>query len=174
MFIIPTSGTIHPPLLISTENIKRELSGPLFGLKGIIEFDFDPENFLVPIEPLTGSYGFIINVTYHVTGLFANALTRLMEILRLYCTVELSLDEVPDWAGIQIQPANLIFEYSTEVQSDFILIIISVNENSPAFETSYFKIKAKTNCQQGPFGNGVSVMNQSLFFLSELFYKYGD
>ncbi len=134
------------------DDIQKEPHGFFFGLKGHIKFDFNLDDFLEPIEPGGGGW-FLYNVSYKVSGIFADIIARWFHG-RVFMTIELSIKDVPEWASISVFPDTVHFDISsdweTPIESPAILIIL--NESAPAFNISYFKIVGTTNCTKGPFG----------------------
>jgi len=125
--------------------------GDIFGLQGHIAFNYNVDDFLKPIPPLSGSCSFVMNVSYRVSGLFANILIFLLKRWRNCIGIELSVDDVPEWAWVGVSPNYITPMIGTKWKSEGFRIQISLNENAPAYEISYFKLKAKSISVKGPF-----------------------
>jgi len=149
--------TLFIPICIAQKESRIEdkqflfLKPHFFGLKAHIKFDYDTDLLRTPIIPLTGEVMFPINVSYCVSGLSANLFSRIMNYLGLICSIELSIGHSYEWANIRVTPNVISMEFSTDWSSKEFYIYISVNEDSPAFETSLLKIKYKSSPQTGPF-----------------------
>jgi len=134
------------------DDIQKEPQNFFFGLKGNIKFDFNLDDFLEPIKPYY-TYAFPFNVSYKVSGMFADIITRWFHG-RASMTIELSIKEVPEWASITVSHDTVHCfigtDWETCVETPYILI--TLDERAPAFELSYYKIVGASICIKGPFG----------------------
>lgn len=146
--LIPSGGT---KLVNSPEDFNDNCEGGIFGLQGHIAFNYNEDDFLNPIPPLSGYCEFAMNVSYRVSGLFANMLIYLLGRWRTNIVVELSVEDVPEWAYVGVYPKTVSPMISTKWKSEGCRVQISVDENAPAYEISYFKLKAKSISVKGPF-----------------------
>ncbi len=135
------------------DDIQNEPQDFFFGLKGNIMFDFDLEHFLEPIKPVGGAYFFPFNVSYKVSGMFADIITRWFRG-RASMTIELSIKEVPEWASITVSHDMVHCYIGTDWETchEQSYIRITLDERAPAFELSYYKIVGASICIKGPFG----------------------
>ncbi|UCF13427.1 MAG: hypothetical protein JSW06_04000 [Thermoplasmatales archaeon] len=142
------------------DDIQKEPLG-LFGLKGHLKFDFNLDDFLEPIKPF-GIYFFPFNVSYKVSGMFADIIIHIIErwgyIWKVYSNniVDLSIKDVPECAEIQFPyGSRLHFDISTEwersKENPFISITF-LDPMTPAFEISYYKIVGVSDSVKGRFG----------------------
>ncbi|MCK5261364.1 MAG: hypothetical protein KAJ44_04215 [Thermoplasmatales archaeon] len=135
------------------DDIQKEPHGFFFGLRGNIRFDFNLDAFLEPIKPYGGAYYFPFNVSYKVSGMFADIITRWF-IGRTHMTIELSIKDVPEWAEITVSDNTVHCEISTDWIrcEEHPYIQITLDHRAPAFELSYYKIVGASICIKGPFG----------------------
>ena len=144
-----TQGTI---IENTTENINNKSRGYYFGLEGNIKFSYNTTAFLEPIKPLGGATIRIINVSYKVTGILAVFISYLLDRWGDFMTIELSVEDVPDYATVRVSPKVVIRVIGTQWFSEECFVYISVNEDAPAYETSYFTLKATSVSIKGPLG----------------------
>ena len=134
------------------DDIQKEPHGFFFGLRGHIMFDFNLDDFLEPIKPF-GTYFVPFNVSYKVSGIFADIITRWF-IGWTHMPVELSIKEVPEWAEITVSDDIVHCEISTDWKrcEECPYIRITIDHRAPAFELSYYKIVGASICVKGSFG----------------------
>ena len=135
----------------STENINNKSLGRYFGLEGNIKIMYNATACFEPIIPLTGEYTRIINVSYKVTGMLAKIITRLLQG-RMDMVIDLSIENVPEYATARVSPNVVNPVISTMWRSEWCYVHICVNENAPAYETSFFTLKATSVSIKGPLG----------------------
>ena len=150
VYCIPTGITSKVAPL---DDIQKEPHGFFFGLRGHIRFDFNLDDFLEPITPLGGVYVFPFNVSYKVSGMFADIIVKWFS-RRAMIPIELSIKDVPEWAEIQVSHDTIHCRIGTDWQTCFErpFIRLTLDERAPAFELSYYKIVGASICMKGPFG----------------------
>ncbi len=135
----------------TTENINNKSLGHYFGLEGNIKFSYNTTTFLEPIIPLTGGITRRINVSYKVSGLFAPIICELLKGRR-DMEITLSVEDVPEYATVWVSP-NVVHRFISPMwDSEQCYIHISLTEKAPAYETSYFTLKATSVSIKGPLG----------------------
>ncbi|UCF12045.1 MAG: hypothetical protein JSW06_08385 [Thermoplasmatales archaeon] len=135
------------------DDIRNEPQDFFFGLKGHIKFDYNKSLFLEPIKPVSAGGIFPFNVSYKVSGRFANIITRWFQG-RTSMTIELSIKEIPEWAGIIVSHDTVHCYISTDWERciERPYIQITLDERAPAFELTYYKIVGASDSKKGPFG----------------------
>lgn len=135
------------------DDIQKESQDFFFGLRGHIKFDFNLDLFLEPIKPYGGVYFFPFNVSYKVSGMFAKIITRWFQG-RAIMTIELSIQEIPEWASITVSHNTVHCDIDTywEICEEDPYIMMTIDERAPAFELSYYKIVGASDSIKGPFG----------------------
>jgi len=135
----------------TTENINNKFLGRYFGLEGNIRIIYNATTCLEPIIPLTGEYTREISVSYKVTGILAHFITRLLAG-RMDMRIELSIEDVPEYATARVSPSVVNLFINARWESEPCCVHISVNEDAPAYETSFFTLKATSDSIKGPLG----------------------
>lgn len=137
----------------TTENINNKSLGlgRYFSLDGHIIITYNTTAFHEPIIPLTGEHACEINVSYKVTGILANVITRLL-MGRIDMVIDLSVEDVPEYATARVTPNVINPVISPMWDSEQCYVHISVNENAPAYKTSFFTLKATSASIKGPLG----------------------
>ena len=106
--------------------------GP-FTLQGDIKVNYNASELSEKIPPLGGYKLVHLNVSYKVTGLLANALVPFIKRLWSHMPIELSIEDVPEWADIFIVPDVVYPEIDARWKTDGALLFISVqNTTAPA------------------------------------------
>ncbi len=135
----------------STENINNKSLGHYFGSYGNIRIIYNATACSEPIIPLTGEYVRIMKVDYMVNGIFAEIISKFLRG-RMAMRITLSVEDVPDYASVMVTPNVVDAAIDTRWNSEQCYVHISVNEDAPAYETSYFTLKATSVSIKGPLG----------------------
>ena len=135
----------------TTENINNKSLGHYFGLEGNIRIIYNATACFEPIIPLTGEYCRVISVSYKITGILAVFISRLLSG-RMDMEITLSVEDVPDYATVRVSPKVVNTVIGTQWNSEQCYVYISVNEDAPAYEISYFSLKATSVSIKGPLG----------------------
>ena len=116
----------------TTKNNNTNDRGP-FTLQGVIKVNYNASELSEKIPP-SGGYRLVhINVSYKVQGLLANTLVPFIKRKWSHMPIELSIEDVPEWADIFIVPNVVYPEIDTQWKTDGALLFISVqNTTAPA------------------------------------------
>jgi len=135
----------------TTENINNKFLWHYF-VKGNIRIIYDVEACFEPIIPMTGEHTCEISVSYKITGILAMVITKILWE-RMDMRIELSVEDVPEYATARVSPSVVNPVINTLWESERCYVHVSVNEDAPAYETSYFSLKATSaSIFKGPFG----------------------
>jgi len=117
--------------------------------QGQLKMEFDSAAAQQIVEPLGSPIYIPIKVSYLVSGVFAPFVAKLFSSRGIPVMIELSIEDAPKWCTAVITPGVISTDVSTSYRSTNATLVISVNENAPAFMQSKVRIKMHARPLQG-------------------------
>lgn len=137
----------------ATKNNITNNRGPL--TSGVIKINCNTSELSGLIPPLSGYKLVHINVSYLVTGLYANIIVPFITKIWSHMPIGLSIEDVPEGVHVFIVPDIVYPEIDTQWRADEALLFISVlNTTTPAHAEYKIRIRAEPQYEslRGPLG----------------------
>lgn len=137
--LIVSLFTVFMPA-ISAGPIKNLLTKAYICYSNII-IDYDVKAASDPFLPVDMTKDIPINVSYSVTGYFAEKMMPYYKGVDSF--IYLYVDETPDWCSAIISPSMLNIEATTTGVSKEAIVSVKVNENAHAFLEGKIRVRAE-------------------------------
>lgn len=107
--------------------------------QAVLDIDYDEEAAMDPLLPINRTKTIKLSFTPSVNGYFADQLVK--QYGNAIFEVLLNVDDKPDWCAISLNPLKMGVSGGAIGEAAIATLIISVNENAPAFEEDTIKLR---------------------------------
>ncbi|MCK4365132.1 MAG: hypothetical protein KAW45_03710 [Thermoplasmatales archaeon] len=156
IMIILFSMIFSPAVLSSGASAADASDGfeiKIFAADSVLQLDFDEVNVTVPAIPNEGYITIPLNISYWLQGVFAKWRARVFRNKDVQ--VDLTIIDKPEWSEATITPPIVLVDIvssASEVTPGRANLVVSVNENAPAFTQGKVVIQATCPAIKGLFG----------------------